>query len=262
MQIWIRSSDKTVELVGVESMDTVQALKERISNIDGVPVECQRLTLAGQELKNSRLLADYKLRSQNSNLLPVASACGAGKVAQMLRENRTIDLQVVPLGLDQSDHERGDLDSFIEENTARVSYLRARQHHTFKDHQLLSAGKVPVPNRSVLEVAASNVGVSVATPGSSPCKLSAMKCPGSPALSCASLATCAPSEDSSESPSLPCSPSSSPCASPGLSLEIEVPALAIPNSDCCTLDAFTRENSEKTARLLKRLHERRLADGF
>lgn len=240
-------------------MDTVQALKERIRNIDGVPVECQRLIFAGQELQNSRLLADYKLRSTNSSLLPVASACGAGKVVQMLRENRTIDLQVVPLRLDQCNHERGDLDSFVEENAARVSYLRARQHHLFRDHHLLSAGKVQVP---ILEVVASTGGVSVTTRGYSPHKLSAMKCPGSPALSCASLATHAPSDDGSEAPSLPSSPCSSPCASPGLSLEIEVLKLAIPNTECCSLDAFTRENSEKTSRLLKRLNERRMADGF
>lgn len=238
-------------------MDTVKALKERIRTINGVPVECQRLILAGQELNNSRLLADYKLRSQNSNLLSAAS----GKVAQLLRENRTIDLQVVPLALDQSNTEHGDLEVFIEENTARVSYLRARQHHVFKDHQLLSAA-VPVLRKSILEVATSNVGVNIASPGSSPQKLSAMKCPGSPALSCASLSTRASSEDGPEAPSLPSSPSSSPCASPGLSLEVEVQKFAIPNTECCSLDAFTRENSERTSRLLKRLHERRIADGF
>lgn len=255
MQIWIRSSDKIVELTEVESIDTVQALKERIRNIDGVPVECQRLTCAGQELKNSRVLADYNLRSQNSNLLLAASASGAGKVAQMLRENRTIDLEVVPLTLYQKNHESGDLDAFIKENTARTACLRAR-HRMFQDHQLLS-----VPNRSVSEVATSNVGVSVAAPASSPRKLSAMKCPGSPALSCASLATRASSEDGSEAPSLPSSPSS-PCASPGLSLEIEMPKVAFQNAECFSLDAFTRENSACSARLLKRLHERRVADGF
>jgi hypothetical protein len=246
----------------VEPMDTVQSLKEKIRDIDGVPVECQRLTLAGQELKNSRLLADYKLKPQSSSLLPVASACGAGKVAQMLRENRTVDLQIVPLTLDQNKKERGDLDAFIEENTARISYLRSRQQLLFKDHTLLSTVRVQVPTLSIMEVATSNIGVSATHPESSPRKLSSMKIPGSPALSCASLATRAPSEDDQDLMSLPSSRSSSPCSSPGASLEIDMPKLAFSSNESYSLDAFTRENSARAALLLKRLHERRVADGF
>lgn len=243
-------------------MDTVQELKEKIRDIDGVPVECQRLTLAGQEMKNSRQLGDYKLKSQSSILLPVASSSGAGKVAQMLRENRTIDLQIVPLTLDQNKKERGDLDSFIEENAARVSYLRSRQQHLFKDHTLLSTVKIQAPTLSIMEVAASNIGVKVSDAGLSPHKLSAMKFPGSPALSCASLATRAPSDDDHDLVSLPSSCSSSPCASQGASLEIDMPKLDFLSNDSFSLDALTRENSARTTLLLKRLHERRVADGF
>lgn len=262
MQIWIRSTDKTVEPMQIESMDTVQALKEKIRDRDGVPVECQRLTLAGQVLKNSRLLADYKLKSQESSLFPVASACGAGKVAQMLRENRTIDLQIVPLTLEQSNTERDDLDAFIAENTARVSYLRARHHFSFKDHTLLSTRQVQVPPLSVLAVATPKAGVHATDSELTPRKLSAMKVPGSPALSGASIATRAPSEDDHDWLSLPSSRSSSPCTSPGVSLNVDAPKLEFSSDENCSLDAFTRENSARTALLLKRLHERRVADGF
>lgn len=252
MQIWIRSGEKVSEPMEVESMDTVQALKERIRDIDGVPVECQRLTCAGQELKNSRVLADYKLRSQSSSLLSVAS----GKVAQMLRENRTIDLEIVPLTLDQNNNkERGEVDAFIEENAARVSYLRARQQLFFKDRMSLSTVKVQ-------EVAASNNGANVADAETPPRKLSDMKLPGSPAWSCASLATRAPSDDDNELLSLPSSRSSSPCSSPGVSLDIDMTKLDISSNENSSLDAFVRENSARTALLLKRLHERRMADGF
>lgn len=242
-------------------MDTVQALKEKIRDIDGVPVECQRLTLAGQELKNSRLLADYKLKSQNSSLLSVASACGAGKVSQMIRENRTVDLQIVPLTLDQN-NKCGDLDAFIDENAARISYLRARKHHLFKDNTSLCTIKVQVPTLSIMEVAASKVGVNVTHPELSQLKLSAMKFPGSPALSCASLATRAASEDDHDLVSLPSARSSSPCESQGVSLEIDMLKLDFSSNESCSLDAFTLENSARTALLLKRLHERRVADGF
>lgn len=262
MQIWIRSSDKTVEPMEVESMNTVQALKEKIRDRDGVPVECQRLTLAGQELKNTRLLADYKLKSTDSSLFPVASACGAGKVAQMLRENRTIDLQIVPLTLEQNNKESDDLEAFIAENAARVSYLRARQHFSFKDHTMLSTNKVQVPTLSIMEVVSSKTAVNATGSESTPRKLSAMKFPGSPALSCASIATRAPSEDDPDFMSLLSSRSSTPCTSPGASLEVDMPKLLFSSNENCSLDAFTRENSARTALLLKRLHERRVADGF
>lgn len=256
MQIWIRSGDKVFEPMEVESMDTVQALKERIRDIDGVPVECQRLTCAGQELKNSRVLADYNLKSQNSSLLSEALARGAGKVAQMLRENRTIDLEIVPLTLDKnSNKERGDVDAFIEENAARVSYLRARQQLFFKDRMSLSTVKVQ-------EVAASSNRANIADAESSPRKLSDMKLPGSPAWSCASLATRAPSDDDSDLLSLPSSRSSSPCSSPGVSLEIDMVKFDISSNENKSVDEFVRENAARTSLLLKRLHERRMADGF
>lgn len=258
MQIWIRSSDQTIEPMEVESMDTVLRLKEKVRDINGVPVECQRLAFAGQELKDSRLLADYKLKSRSSSLFPVAFEHGAGKVAQVLQENRTIDLQIVPLTLGQNKEERDDFDAFIEENRARVSYLRARQNTLFKDYTLLPAAKVQVPSL----FASSNVGICATDPESSSRKLSAMKFPGSPALSGASLATRAPSEDDHDLVSLPSSCSSSPCASPGASLEIDMPKLVFSKNESCSLDAFTRENAARTALLLKRLHERRAADGF
>jgi len=235
MQIWIRLGDNTVNPMEVEPMDTVQTLKEKIRNHDGLPVWCQRLTISGLELTNSRLLADYKLIFKKSSLLSAAK----GKVAQILQENRTIDLEIVPFTTGDT-IPTGDLNEFIQENEARVSYLRAR-------HQL------EVNNRTLLHTAnATNSGVFS-------CKISAMKiC--SPALSCAS--TRAPSEDGIESPLPPSSPFSL-CALSGMSLEIDS---SLPDSSIygnCSLDAFTQENSQRTRRLLERLHEQRcLADGF
>jgi len=245
----------------VEPMDTVQALKEKIKNISGVPVECQRLTLAGQELKNSRVLAEYKFKREHSSLLPLASAYGAGKVAQMLRENQTIDLQMVPLTLDTGTKERGDLEAFIDENASRISYLRARQQHVLKDRMLFAA-KVHAPVLSFMEVDPLKAGVNITTPATSPCKSSAMRCPGSPALSFASLATFAPSDSDNESVSSSNSTLSSPCASAGVAMEIDISKLDVPSNESCSLDAFTQENSERTTRLLKRLHERRELDRF
>jgi len=112
-------------------------------------------------------------------------------------------------------------DGFIEENRARTAYLRGRQPHAFKD-----PGFSPHTHREECRL------------------LSDMKCPGSPALSCASLSTRAPSEDGSDSLSLASGASLSTCAStlasPGLSLEIEMPKLALSTTECCSLDAFTQ----------------------
>lgn len=279
MQIWIRSSNNDVEPLAVDTMDTVQALKERIRSIKGIRVDRQRLFLGRREMKNCLLLADYNLRSKNSSLLPVASVCGAGSVLQMMRENQTLDLKVVQVA-----PAVGDYDEFIEQNAARVSYLRACQHKVSEDHRMLSKEKAifqAAPKGSVSDVAASNVGASATAPGflsrvphpegasltvlsEDWCLRSAVKYPGSSDSSGASLATSAPSEDGSDLLSLSSSPPSSPCYSVGsasVSLEIEILKLAIPNSESC-LDALTRENSERSAVMLKRLRERRVAVGF
>ena len=118
-------------------MDTVQALKEQIKNVDGVQVEYEPLFLADKCCKQStpgRLQIEIRKFK--------FAACGirvqARKVVQRLWENPLIDLQVVPLYLDQCNQERGDSDSFVKENAARVSYLHARQNHLFRDHHMLS----------------------------------------------------------------------------------------------------------------------------
>jgi len=261
MQIWIRSADKGVECMDIGPMDTVQALKEKIRSILGVPVECQRLTLARQELKNCNVLADYGFKLQTSSLLPAASACGAGKVAQLFRENRTINLQVVPVSLDESAKESGDLAVFIAENAARISYLRARQH-LLNDHVSLSTAKVYVPTTPVTTFGGSEGRFHITLPATPRCESIATSRSAFSDSSCASLATRAPSEGDDDSVSLPRSPLSSPCASSGASLEVDALKLEVPSSKSFSLDAFTRDNSEHTTRLLKLLQERREAHRF
>jgi len=179
----------------------------------------------------------------------------------LLRENQTIDLQRVPWNLDIETKESADLEAFIEENAARTSFLRARQQHLWKDYTLLT-GKLNTQVPSIMEVDFLKVRDNITIPATSPCKFNAMKCPGSPALSCASRATSAPSDGDDESVLFSNSTLSSPCASVGVSVEVDMSKFDVPSNESCSLDAFIRENSERSTWLLKRLHEHREKDRF